>query len=412
MKRIKFQDDKYLTEKEKRNISILEILRRSGPISRPDISQKIGTNIVTISNYIEEFIKNKIVYEKEFDISEGGRRPLLLDINPRAAYAIGVGLNLMNMVGLLIDCKGNIITKTQIDRPRAAVKEITECLLEIIRQVLRRSKEYIEGIEGIGVGIAGLVNRKDGSIHWPEKIDHNYTYASINIPLKDLIEREFNLPAIIENDATAACFGEHWLDLNEGVENILYMFSGVGAGLILNGQLYTGANGFAGEVAIHNYKEDNLFNCGLGDSCFLKRWEMDLGIVEEVKKKVANKKSEAQQQILEMAGNKTENIDLKTVFSAARQKNSLVKEVLDAAAKRLGIKIAYLVNLLNPQIVIIGGGLEEAGDDFLEKVRETAKNWAFREITQDLKIIYSQLRENSVAQGAASLVMRQIFAHL
>ena len=127
---------------------------------------------------------------------------------------------------------------------------------------------------------------------------------------------------------------------------------------------------------------------------------------------MANKKSEAQQQILEMAGNKIENIDLKTVFSAARQKNSLVREVLDAAAKRLGIKIAYLVNLLNPQIVIIGGGLEEAGDDFLEKVRDTAKNWAFREITQDLKIIYSQLRENSVAQGAASLVMRQIFAHL
>ena len=411
IKRIRFQDNKDFTEKEKRNIAILETLRRWGPISRPDISQRLGTNVVTISNHIEDFIKNNVVYEKEFDVSEGGRRPLLLELNSQVAYAIGVGLNLMNMVGLLIDSKGNIVTKTQIDRPRASVREITECLLEIIRQVLKRSKEYMEGIQGIGVGIAGLVDRKDGSIHWPEKIDDHYTYASMNIPLKDLIEREFNLPAIIENDATAACFGEKWLDLNEGVENILYMFSGVGAGIILNGQLYTGSNGFAGEVAIHNYKENGLFNCEPGNSCFLKRWEMDLGIVDDVKRKMRHQDKEAQE-ILAMAENNPGNINLKIIFSAARGKNALVREVMDKAAKRLGIKIAYLVNLLNPQIVVIGGGLEEAGEDFLERVRQTVKDWAFREMTQDLKIAYSQLRENSVAQGAASLVMRQIFAQL
>jgi len=411
MKKLRFQDEKFFSEKEKRNIAILEILRRSGPISRPDISQRIGSNVVTISNYIEDFIKNNIVYEKEFDVSEGGRRPLLLDLNPRAAYSVGVGLNLMNMVGLLMDSKGKIITKTQIDRPRASVKEITECLLEIIRQVLKRSKEYIENIEGIGVGIAGLVNRKDGSIHWPERINKNYTYASVNIPLKDLIEKEFNLPAIIENDATAACFGEQWLGLSEGIDNLLYMFSGVGAGFILNGRLYTGTDGFAGEVAIHNYKESSLFNCGLGNSCFLKRWEMDLGIVEEVKSRLLQRQGAAKE-ILELADNDIENVDLKTVFLANKQRNPMVKEALDLAGKRLGIKIAYLVNLLNPQIVVIGGGLEEAGNDFLEVVRQAVQDWAFREMSQNLKIIFSQLRENAVAQGSASLVMRQIFAQL
>jgi predicted NBD/HSP70 family sugar kinase len=367
--------------------------------------------VVTISNYLEEFIKTNVVYEKEFDVSEGGRRPLLLDINSQAAYAIGVGLNLTNMVGLLTDLKGNIITKTQIDRPRATVKEITECLLDIIRQVLKRSKEYLDNIQGIGVGIAGLVNRKDGSIHWPEKIDNNYTYASVNIPLKDFIEREFNLPVLIENDATAACFGEQWLGLNQGAESIIYMFSGVGIGFILNGQLYTGTEGFAGEAAIHNYKESKLFNCALGNPCFLKRWETDLGMVQELKDRVSSKKPGAEQ-ILGMVDNKIENIDLKIIFMANRQKNPLVAEVLAIAAKRLGIKIAYLVNLLNPQIVVVGGGLEESGEDFLDRVRQTVNDWAFREMTRDLKIIYSQLRENSVAQGAASLVMRQIFANL
>lgn len=121
------------SEKEKRNIEILGILRRQGPVSRSDISQEMGINVVSISNYIDDFIKYNLVYEKELDVSEGGRRPILLDLNPHAGYAIGVGLNLMNMVGLLVDLDGNIITKTQIARPAASVKEVSECLLEIGR---------------------------------------------------------------------------------------------------------------------------------------------------------------------------------------------------------------------------------------------------------------------------------------
>ena len=78
----------------------------------------------------------------------------------------------------------------------------------------------------------------------------------------------------------------------------------------------------------------------------------------------------------------------------------------------MGIKIAHLVNLFNPQVVVIGGGLEEAGEEFLNKVSSTVKEWAFREVTEDLKIVYSQLRENAVALGAASLVMQKLFAQL
>jgi len=162
MRYANFYKDEF-TEKEKRNIDILEILRKHGPISRPDISKEMGINVVTVSNYIDDFIKHNLVYEKELDISEGGRRPTLLDLNPKAGYVIGVGLNLMNMVGILADLKGNIITKTQIVRPKPSVKDITESLLEIIREILRRSKEYTANIKGIGVGIAGLINKNDGS---------------------------------------------------------------------------------------------------------------------------------------------------------------------------------------------------------------------------------------------------------
>ncbi len=399
------------TEKERRNIDILEILRKRGPISRPDISKEMGINVVTISNYIDEFIKHNLVYEKELDVSEGGRRPTLLDLNPKAGYVIGVGLNLMNMVGILVDLKGNIVTKTQVARPRASVKEIVEALLEIIREILRRSKEYTNDIKGIGVGIAGLVNKTNGSIHWPQKMDHYYSYASVDLPLGELIEREFNLPVLIENDATSACFGEHWLNLERIYKNVLYMFSGVGCGIMINGEIYNGSNGYAGEVSIYNFKEQDIFNCGAGNSCFIKRWEMDLGIVEDIKK-ILMRDKEGAEKFFALTSSRIDNVDLKSVFIAARSDDKIAVSVLESAAKRLGIKIAYLVNLLNPQIVIIGGGLEESGDKFLNKVNSTVRDWAFREVTDGLKIVYSQLKENTVALGAASLVMQRLFVHL
>lgn len=410
MKSTGFEKEEF-TEKEKRNIDILEILRRRGPISRPEISKEIGINVVTISNYIDEFIKHNLVFEKELDRSEGGRRPALLDLNPQGGYVVGVGLNLMNMVGLLVDLKGNIITKTQIARPKPSVKEITECLLEIVREIIRRSKEYTSQIKGIGIGIAGLINKEDGSVHWPQKMDHYYTYASVDIPLRDLIEREFNLPALIENDATSACFGEYWLGLGLGLKNVIYMFSGVGCGIMVNGEIYRGNQGYAGEVAIYNYKEQDLFNCSLGNSCFLKRWEIDLGIVEDVKAMLAKDK-DAAVKFFKLTSSRMDNLDLKSVFIAARTKDLVANAALESAAKRLGIKIAFLVNFLNPEMVVIGGGLEEAGDEFLNKVSTTVKEWAFREVTEDLKIVYSQLRENTVALGAASLVMQRVFAQL
>ncbi|MCM8799996.1 MAG: ROK family transcriptional regulator [Candidatus Omnitrophica bacterium] len=405
------KENRYLTEKDRRNLSIIDIIRKYGPISKPEISEKIGINIVTISNYLDEFLKKNFIIETQLDVSEGGRRPLLLDLNPKAVYTIGVGLNLLNVIGLLVDFKGNIIYKVQMDKPRPSAGEITECILEIIGKILQRSKEYIANIKGIGVGMAGLINKRDGSIRWPEKIDKHYNYISIDIPLRSLIQKEFGFPAIIDNDATCACFGEIWREKELEYKNLIYMFSGVGCGLMIEGDIYRGSQGYAGEVAIHNYREEELFNCEFGNSCFLKPWEYDLGMVEDLKR-ILSKDKKHTQQIMELVDNKIENIDLKTIFTASHMRNPLVEEVLSKAAKRLGIKIAFLVNLLNPDAVIIGGGLEEAGEFFLKRVIQTVKDWTFREINEDLKILYSHLKENASAFGAATLVMREVIINL
>jgi predicted NBD/HSP70 family sugar kinase len=400
-----------LTEKQRRSLLIMDAIRRYGPISRPQISDKVGLNVVTISHYIDDFLRKNLIIEKEFDVSEGGRRPLLLDLNPEAGYTIGVGINLTHIVGLLMDIKGNIIYKIASDITGVVSTDIVSKILEVIRKILQRYKNYSHKIKGVGVGIAGLINKRTGSIHWPQRIKEGYDYISVDIPLREMIEKEFDLPALIDNDATCACFGETWSEKELEWSNILYMFSGVGCGIMFEGRIYRGTSGYAGEVSIHNYKEKDLFKCEMGSPCFLKRWEKDLGVVEDLKKRL-NLNNNYTKQILELIDNRIENITLKTIFTAQRLNNPLALEVLKLAAKRLGIKVAFLVNLLNPEAVIVGGGWEEAGDEFLKEVTQTVKDWAFREVVENLRIVYSKLRENASAYGAAALTMEKFFAYV
>ena len=402
------------SEREKRNLAILETLRRFGPITRPEISRALGLNIVTVSNYIEEFINKNLVFEKEFDISEGGRRPILLDVNPDSGLVIGVGVNLLNIVGALVDLKGRIVARSSLERKDVGVKNVVNYIIEAIAQTLNKSKESHGKIKGIGIGIAGIVNKKDGSVRWPEKVGNHYDYASVFVPLKNIVEREFGYPVLLENDATAACFGEQWLDLEPGIKNVIYMFSGVGCGIMINGEIYTGASGSAGEVSIYNPKEDAPFTCPAGSPCFLKRWEIDFGMLNEARARITQSRDPESiaRRLLELCESSPEKINLKHIFQAAKENDPLAAELLDRAAKQLGIKLAFLVNLLNPEAVIIGGGLEEAGEIFLNTVRSAVNAWAFEEMASSARIVYSTLGENSVSLGAASLVMRQVFSQI
>ena len=402
------------TEREKRNLAILEILRRFGPVTRPEISRALGLNIVTVSNYIEEFINKNLVFEKEFDVSEGGRRPVLLDINPDSGLVIGVGVNLLNIVGTIVDFKGRVSTRSSLERRHLGVKDIINCIIEVISTTLKKTKNSQSRIKGIGIGIAGIVNKKDGSLRWPEKVGNSWDYASIYVPLKNIIEKEFGLPVTIENDATSACFGEQWLDLEPGIKNLIYMFSGVGCGIMINGEIYTGSSGSAGEVSIYNPKDESPFSCNAGNPCFLKRWDIDFGLPQEARDIAAGTKESKYPaaRIIELADNKPEDISLKHIFHAARENDPLASELLDRAAKQFGIKVAYLVNLLNPEVVVVGGGLEQAGERFLNVVKSTVDAWAFEEMSSRVRIVYSTLGENAVSLGAASLVMRQVFSRV
>jgi predicted NBD/HSP70 family sugar kinase len=176
---------------------------------------------------------------------------------------------------------------------------------------------------------------------------------------------------------------------------------------MINGEIHRGTTGSAGEVSIHNPKEDDNFSCSFGDPCFLKRREADLEIVHWAKKMLSSGTNSSR--ILELAEGDTNKITLRMVFDAANEGDQLAVDLVRQAGERLGIKVAFLVNFLNPEMVIIGGGIEEAGPILLDAVRKTVDEWAFEEMAKAVKIVPSRLGEKSVALGAASMVIRNIF---
>jgi len=388
-----FQEEE-VSERGRRTLAILEIIRRKGPLSRMDISKTIGINPVTISNYIDRLISNNFIYEKAFSVSTGGRRPMLLDINSKAGYSIGVGVNLFDAVGVIMDIEGKIIYKYKKDGKLTSVNQIIETVVFIIDSLLGMSSDIKERIKGIGIGIGGIIDKKRGVIRWPQKVNNGCSYSYISMPLKEFLENKFKYPVFIDNDATLACFAEYWLSLDNTIKNMLYMFSGVGVGMILNGEMYAGNDGCAGETFIN---VDNDHQCMQGDFSILGQWDKDLNLIE---------RSQA------LVKDKTVVIEsLEDIFKASSA-NLAIRELVYEAARALSVKIGFLVNLLNPEVIVIGGGLEKGGFEFIERINYFVRKYAFEEMTKDLKIIPSSLGEEAVARGAGSLVIKNIFTYI
>lgn len=382
--------DEILTDRQRKNLAMLDVIRRLGPVAKTEISKLTGFNIVTVSNYVDEYLERGLVLEKGYDVSTGGRRPILVELNTGAGYLIGVGLTMFHIAAVLTNIKGEVQNELKYDRPAEAGEVVVQSIVKIVDDIIKLSKKDPKEILGIGLGMPGVIDDASRTMRWPGALGTRD--AIVNVSLKELFEEKYEIPTLVENDADAAVFGEKWYSLRQDVRNMLYMYSGVSCGIIINGQIYHGTTGSAGELGVFNPMDGDV-KVWKEESRKLGRWEMDLGMVEEAKAK----------------GSK-EKVTVKAIFDAAKEGDSLAREVVEQAGARLGKKIAFLVNLLNPEIVVIGGGIEQAGYALLDSIKRAVKAWAIDEATAGLKIIPAELGESAVSLGAAGLALSAVYA--
>lgn len=404
MRVYRFRKDKILTDREKKNINILNMIRRKGPIAKTEISRAISLNIVTVSNYIENYISKELVTEKGLAISTGGRRPLLVELNSSSKYVIGVGLTLVGISAAMIDIGGNKIHMVSMPRPEKTGDNLIEAMVDLVDKLIRESKVSKQRIESIVVGMSGVVDEKSRTITlWGPQEQSDII---LNTSFLEDFEKRFSINTFLENDADSAVFGEKWFVLDSSIKNILYLYTGIGCGIIFNSEVYHGATGNAGELGIDN-KSSKTIDQWKSASLNLGKWELDLGIVRKVREDVDGyRKSEY---LASITNGDLNHVTLNTVISASKNNDAFAVNLMKEAGFELGRKIAYLANLLNPEIVCIGGGFEQGGNVFLDSVRQTVQKYSTDEVSSNLKVVFSHLGEAGVAMGAAAIGVQQVF---
>lgn len=397
--------DRILTDKERKNLAILEVVRKNGPISRTDISKATELNIVTVSNYVNHYIKKGLIIEGELDESTGGRKPVLVELNPKAGYIVGVGLNMLSMVGILVDLEINVISEVKRERIPENSETVIQKMVDLAEEIISQAEIDKTKIAGVGVGVPGIIDERGRTIRWPQSLGNKD--ISVCLSIKETFEKKLNIPTIVENDANAAVLGEKWLGLDREVRHMIYMFSGVGVGVLINGEIYRGANGAAGELGIASPKQTKAQAIEIATA--LGRWEMDLGMIQTVRRRLEKGEKSV---IRDLVSGDLIKIGFKEFVRGVKEKDALALQVAEEGGAALGKKVAFLTNLLNPEIVVIGGGVEDCGTPFLDAVKSTVKEWSVEEASTRVSIIPSAFGENAVALGAVGIVAREIFAQV
>jgi len=384
-KREKLFTYRALSDKEKKNLLIFDLLRKNKTMSRTDISKATDINIVSISNYIKSYIEKGYIEEKGVDVSSGGRRPELVELRAQENYIVGIEVGAACIRVVVADLAVKVIAKETGPRPKGADKEVAAAAAALARTAIEKSRVDKTKIKMIGVG----------------------TSDSALLEVAGEIDREMGIETYAASDAACAAFAEKRLNPLADVDDLLYMHSDIGCGIVIKGDIYFGSGGEAGGMMIAASENGKAYEHVFAkESQYLRSWGHDMGIIcfarKEIERGIGTK-------MVALAKGDLNNLTKDVVIEAARQNDEVAFDIIKGAAMNLGVRIAYLVNLFNPEAVVVGGGIEKAGDMVLEPIVKVVKKLAQSGPANIVKIIPSSLGDDVVSLGAVSLAIREMF---
>lgn len=318
--------------------------------------------------------------------------------------AVGIDIGGTNTKFVLVSENGEVLSSSKKPTPSRAeesTEKIESTLINNLKEFLDSgtSKTALEGksITGIGIGAAGLIDRKHG------KIIQSPNIAPISdVPLRAIFEKEFSLPVVLENDANTYAYGEKWIGVGKDFDNfvVITLGTGLGCGLIYKGALYEGPM----EVGHMSVVPSGRY-CTCGSYGCLESYASGRAIVDRA---ITSLEKGTESLLSQCCDGNIYKITPEIVYQSALDGDSLSREVIREAGQFLGIGIANLLNILGIEAVIIGGGLIGAWDMFIEELKKEASRRAFKSLSAELKILKSTLSKDAGAIGAAGLLFSKI----
>lgn len=379
-------------------LKILGLMQEKGPTSRTELAQLTGLSLPAVSRIVGLLVQKGYAREVGLGDSNGGRKPVLVEAIADAGFVIGVDLGGTCVLAAGADLKGQVLHTTEI-YPEGG--EVLEGVYAAIHEAINRlSATEQKRVLGIGVGTPGVLDYDSGTVISASNLGWR------NVRLREQLQGQFHLPVFVDNDANLAALAEWSQGAGRGVQHLVHITvsRGLGAGIIINGQIHRGAGGTAGEIGETYMAESTESERGWRT---LEGLCSGRALVGQAKEALEHGEITS---LLQACGGQAEGLTFEMILAAAAAGDPLAVRLVGRAAGYLGVGIANVVNTLDPQLVVIGGILAQAGNLVLGPICETLDRLLSPVMRGKVRVGLGMLGERAGVIGAASLVLHNALA--
>lgn len=377
---------------------VLEAIWSRGPISRADLAKEMRLSPATVSAIVDQLINEGLVDEKGLGQSQGGRPPVLVSLNPDARTVLALYIQVECIQGAVTNLLGDLLHQSTHPIDLTSPDHLLQSIVQAIAQLLTVAEPLDRPILGIGIACPGLIEKKTGYLRYASSLGME------SVPIGPALHEQLSLPILVDNDQNAAALAELHLGAGAGANNFIYIAldGGIGAGLIIDGSVYGGAWGAAGEFG-HMTIDVNGPPCRCGNrGC--------LGVMASGAAMLAQATCMLNQgvdtSLAQVCGGDPQKLRLDHFMQAVREGDRVARNIFDISMEYLGAGVSSLVNLLSPELVVVGGSVTRAAEEIVLAALGTAvQQRILPSHRENVRIVAAQAGPHSGLIGAALLII-------
>jgi glucokinase-like ROK family protein len=378
---------------------VLGKIRESGPITRVELQKRTKLSWGTITSSIKELLQKELIVELGSVTTGVGRRPVELDMNVARNLVLGLDLGSSFIRSILIDVKGRVVDAREIPMDAEGSRQaILDTLLEAGRSLLERHGVPNRCLAGIGIAAPGAVDFRNGVCHYAP---HHPNWREV--PLKEVFSRQFGVPCFVDHVSNCFALSEKLFGYGRELDSFtcVLLGTGVSAGIVIHGEVYRGADNFSGEFG-HMCLDLEGPRCACGNRGCLEVYTSGSALARSGAQEARKNRAGALATLSRAAGGPVTG---ETVYQAALLKDAASLSIFRDMGRHLGVGVSNLVNLLNPQVIVLGGQVSKASPFFLPSLRKVLDRCAWPGSTRDVRV---SALENGTVLGAAAIVFQEI----
>jgi len=383
---------------------IMNHLRTNAPISRAALAEATGLNKTTVSSLVNELIERQFVEEIGLTSQNAGRPAVLLKLNPAVGFIVSCEIGVDFIIVICTDFSPKIIWRHQehID-PAVGQRAILDRSLSIMHQAIEAGYPACGTLLGVAVGVHGLVDQATGTLLFAPNLGWK------DLPIRAILMESFTAPIFVDNEANIAALGEHYFGAAQGYDEVLYISAtgiGLGGGIVHGGRVFSGVTGVGAEFGHMTMDpEGEICKCG-NQGC----WETQVSqqaLFSHIWKRVDQGEASS---LSQMTGYKRDSLTVPLIVEAARAGDLVAQDALKIIGRHLGIGIASLVNVLNPELVVLGGLLSLAGEFLMPVIENELDQRALRWNREAMKLVLAKHGSDACVMGGVAVVYQAILA--